>query len=164
MIDMNIASNPTGNANPMKIIPAKEKEDIYSTSKTYRVCAYCRVSTDSEMQQSSFQLQKLHYERLTQAHSNWHLLKIFADEGISGTSVRKRKEFNRMIDASMRGEYDLILTKSVSRFARNLVDCIDIVRTLKSQMPPVGVFFETDNLYTLSEDSELKLAIEGLAK
>jgi DNA invertase Pin-like site-specific DNA recombinase len=153
------ASNPAADGNPMKIIPAREKDDINSSNRTYRACAYCRVSTDSEMQQSSFALQRLHYERLAQSHSNWHLLRIFADEGISGTSVKRRKEFNEMIEACLSGEYDLILTKSVSRFARNLVDCIAIVRKLKGQTPPVGVFFETDNLFTLSEDSELKLAI-----
>lgn len=147
------------NGIPSKIIPAREKDDINSSNRAYRACAYCRVSTDGEMQQTSFDLQKLHYERLAQSHSNWHLLRIFADEGISGTSVRKRKEFNEMIGACTRGEYDLILTKSVSRFARNLVDCITIVRKLKAQTPPVGVFFEADNLFTLSEDSELKLAI-----
>jgi len=159
MNDRYTAHNPMGNGNPLRIIPAREKDDINSSHRAYRACAYCRVSTDSEMQQSSFALQKLHYEQLAQSHSNWLLLKIFADEGISGTSVRKRKEFNEMIEACMGGGYDLILTKSVSRFARNLVDCITIVRKLKSQTPPVGVFFETDNLFTLSEDSELKLAI-----
>lgn len=159
MSDMNFANDPADNGNPVKIIPAREKDDINSSKRTYRACAYCRVSTGSEMQQSSFELQKLHYEKLAQSHSNWLLMKIFADEGISGTSIKKRKEFNEMIDACMRGEYDLILTKSVSRFARNLVDCINIVRKLRGQMSPVGVFFETDNLFTLSEDSELKLAI-----
>ncbi len=159
MNDRQLINNPAGNGTPLKIIPAREKDDINSANRAYRACAYCRVSTDGEMQQSSFELQKLHYERLAQSHPNWHLLKIFADEGISGTSVKKRKEFNEMIDACTRGEYDLILTKSVSRFARNLVDCITIVRKLKAQIPPVGVFFETDNLFTLSEDSELKLAI-----
>ena len=83
---------------------------------------------------------------------------IYADEGISGTSLKKRDDFNRMIAACERGEYDLIVTKSVSRFARNLVDCVSLVRKLKRQTPPVGVFFETDNLNTLSEDSELMLS------
>lgn len=146
-------------AKPKEIIPARERDDINSMSRVYRACAYCRVSTDSEMQQSSFELQKQHYEQLASTHPNWNLKKIFADEGISGTSVRHRKEFNAMIEACTRGEFDLILTKSVSRFARNLVDCINTVRMLKDQQPPVGVFFEMDNLFTLGEDSELKLAI-----
>ena len=83
---------------------------------------------------------------------------IYADEGISGTSLKKRDQFNAMIAACEAGEYDLIVTKNVSRFARNIVDCVSLVRKLKQQDPPVGVFFETDNLYTLSEDSELMLS------
>ena len=82
-----------------------------------------------------------------------------ADEGISGTSLKNRDQFNAMLEACWAGKYDLILTKSVSRFARNLVDCVSLVRRLKNHTPPVGVFFETDNLFTLSEDSELKLSL-----
>lgn len=140
-------------------IPAKEKADIYSSNHIFRACAYCRVSTDSDMQLSSFELQQEHYQKLADSNKNWDLRHIYADEGISGTSLKNRVQFNEMISACKRGEYDLIITKSVSRFARNLVDCISLVRDLKKQMPPVGVFFETDNLFTLSEDSELKLAI-----
>lgn len=140
-------------------IPAKEKTDIYADSHIFRTCAYCRVSTDSDMQLSSFELQKEHYENLVGRHPNWKLHKIYADEGISGTSLKRRDQFNEMLAACFRGEYDLILTKSVSRFARNLVDCISLVRKLKNHNPPIGVFFETDNLFTLSNDSELKLSI-----
>lgn len=139
-------------------IPAKPKIDIYGTERVFRVCAYCRVSTDNDAQLSSFELQQAHYEQLMGTHPNWNLLHIYADEGISGTSLKKRDDFNRMIAACERGEYDLIVTKSVSRFARNLVDCVSLVRKLKRQKPPVGVFFETDNLNTLSEDSELMLS------
>jgi len=103
-------------------------------------------------------LQQAHYQQLMGTHPNWDLRMIYADEGISGTSLKKRDDFNRMIAACERGEYDLIVTKSVSRFARNLVDCVSLVRKLKRQTPPVGVFFETDNLNTLSEDSELMLS------
>ncbi|MCF0238174.1 MAG: recombinase family protein, partial [Sphaerochaetaceae bacterium] len=140
-------------------IPAKKKLDLNSTDRIFRTCAYCRVSTDSEMQQSSFELQQRHYQDLTTSHPNWELKHIYADEGITGTSVKNRKQFNAMIEACRQGQYDLIVTKAVSRFARNLVDCIKLVRELKNLNPPVGVFFETDNLFTLSEDSELKLAI-----
>ena len=124
----------------------------------FRVCAYCRVSTDNDAQLSSFELQQQHYQQLVGNHPNWDLRHIYADEGISGTSLKKRDDFNAMIAACERGEYDLIVTKSVSRFARNLVDCITLVRKLKRQNPPVGVFFETDNLNTLSEESELMLS------
>jgi DNA invertase Pin-like site-specific DNA recombinase len=127
-------------------------------NKVVRVCAYCRVSTDNDEQLSSFELQQEHYRQLIGAHPTWELKHIYADEGISGTSLKKRDDFNEMITACRRGEYDLIVTKSVSRFARNLVDCVSLVRELKRRMPPVGVFFETDNLNTLLEESELMLS------
>jgi len=139
-------------------IPAKPKIDIYGEGRMFRVCAYCRVSTDNDEQLSSYELQQAHYRQLVGNHPNWDLRRIYADEGISGTSLKNRDDFNRMIAACERGEYDLIVTKSVSRFARNLVDCISLVRKLKKQNPPVGVFFETDNLNTLSADSELMLS------
>ena len=139
-------------------IPAKPKIDIYGEGRMFRVCAYCRVSTDNDEQLSSYELQQAHYRQLIGNHPNWDLRQIYADEGISGTSLKNRDAFNDMIAACERGEYDLIVTKSVSRFARNLVDCITLVRKLKRQNPPVGVFFETDNLNTLSADSELMLS------
>ena len=141
-----------------KFIPAKPKVDIYGENRHFRVCAYCRVSTNNDEQLSSFELQQTHYQQLVGNHPNWDLRHIYADEGISGTSLKKRESFNEMIAACEHGEYDLIITKSVSRFARNLVDCITLVRKLKRQTPPVGVFFETDNLNTLSEESELMLS------
>ncbi len=150
-------SNGTSTPN-RTFIPAKPKIDIYGAERIFRVCAYCRVSTDNDAQLSSFELQQAHYQQLMGTHPNWDLRMIYADEGISGTSLKKRDDFNRMIAACERGEYDLIVTKSVSRFARNLVDCVSLVRKLKRQTPPVGVFFETDNLNTLSEDSELMLS------
>ena len=103
-------------------------------------------------------MQQAHYRQLVQDHPNWDLRHIFADQGISGTSLKNRDQFNEMIEACRRGEYDLILTKSVSRFARNLVDCISLIRMLKGLTPPVGVFFETDNLYTLGENTEFMLS------
>ena len=152
-------SNGNGTSTPNRtFIPAKPKIDIYGAERVFRVCAYCRVSTDNDAQLSSFELQQAHYQQLMGTHPNWDLRMIYADEGISGTSLKKRDDFNRMIAACERGEYDLIVTKSVSRFARNLVDCVSLVRKLKRQTPPVGVFFETDNLNTLSEDSELMLS------
>ncbi len=93
------------------------------------------------------------------AKCNCIALGYYLDEGISGTSLKKRDEFNEMISRCINGEFNLIVTKSVSRFARNLVDCISLVRKLKNLTYPVGVFFETDNLFTLSEDSELKLSL-----
>ena len=139
-------------------IPARPKINIYESGRVFRVCAYCRVSTENDEQLSSFELQQSHYRQLMGNHPNWNLVHIYADEGISGTSLKKRDDFNRMIAACEAGEYDLIVTKSVSRFARNLVDCVSIARKLKSQNPPIGIFFETDNFNTLSEGSELMLS------
>ena len=127
-------------------IPAKPKINPNERDRFFRTCAYCRVSTDNDEQLSSFELQQAHYRQLVQ------------DEGISGTSLKNRDAFNEMIDACRKGEYDLIVTKSVSRFARNLVDCISLIRMLKGLTPPVGVYFETDNLYTLGENTEFMLS------
>ena len=139
-------------------IPAKPKINPNEKDRFFRVCAYCRVSTDNDEQLSSYELQQAHYKQLVQDHPNWDLRRIYADEGISGTSLKNRDEFNAMIAACRNGEYDLIVTKSVSRFARNLVDCISLIRMLKGLNPPVGVFFETDNLYTLGENTEFMLS------
>ena len=139
-------------------IPARPKINPNEKDRFFRVCAYCRVSTDNDEQLPSFELQQAHYKQLVNDHPNWELRHIYADEGISGTSLKNRDSFNEMIEACKRGEYDLVITKSVSRFARNLVDCISLIRELKRLTPPVGVFFETDNLYTLSENSELMLS------
>lgn len=147
------------NSGAAAFIPAKDKADLFGNNHIFKTCAYCRVSTDHDEQLSSFELQQEHYKQLVSNHPNWDLKHIFADEGISATSLKNRDEFNDMISRCMKGEFDLIVTKSVSRFARNLVDCVSLVRKLKGLSHPVGVFFETDNLFTLSEDSELKLSI-----
>jgi len=138
-------------------IPARPKVSLNDQARIFRVCAYCRVSTGSEEQLPSFELQQAHYRQLARDRPNWDLRRIYADEGISGTSLKNRTEFNAMIAACENGEYDLIVTKNVSRFARNLVDCVSLVRRLKNLVPPVGVFFETDHLNTLEKDSEFIL-------
>lgn len=143
----------------VQFFPARAKANIYAKDHMYRTCAYCRVSTESDMQMTSYDLQVKHYQNLAGEHPNWDLQKVYADRGISGTSLKNREQFNEMLEACWAGKYNLIVTKSVSRFARNLVDCISLVRKLKAHNPPIGVFFETDNLFTLSEDSELKLSL-----
>lgn len=123
-----------------RFIPAKPKTTL--RNRLFRVCAYCRVSTGNDAQLSSFELQQAHYRQLADQRPNWSLRHIYADEGISGVSLKNRTAFNDMIAACEKGEYDLIVTKSVSRFARNLVDCISLVRRLKNLDPPVGVFLK----------------------
>ena len=140
-------------------IPAKPRVNPFEETGYLRVCAYCRVSTDSAEQFTSYEIQLAHYREITASHPNWDLQKIYSDEGISGTSLKNRDQFNQMTADCENGMYDLIVTKSVSRFARNLVDCISLVRRLKNLTPPVGVYFETDNLYTLAEGAEFMLSL-----
>ena len=122
-----------------------------------RVAAYCRVSTDDEEQLTSYNTQKRVYTDMVMANKDWELVGIYADEGISGTRADKRPEFKRMIDDCFAGKIDYIITKSVSRFARNTVDCLDHVRQLKAR--GIGVYFEEQNIDTLKCDSELYLVI-----
>ena len=143
----------------LDVIPAKEQEDFYSSDMHKRVAVYARVSTENLNQTSSYELQKNHYEDMVNNHPNWELVEIYADEGISGTSLQHRDNFVRMINDCHEGKIDLIVTKSVSRFARNILDCIGYVRQLKTATPPIGIFFETENIYTLDKNSELALSI-----
>ena len=122
-----------------------------------RVAAYCRVSTDSEEQLTSYTTQKKVYSEMIAARTDWAFAGLYADEGISGTRADKRPEFKKMINDCLAGKIDYIITKSVSRFARNTVDCLDHVRILKSK--GIGIFFEEQNIDTLKIDSELYLVI-----
>ena len=122
-----------------------------------RVAAYCRVSTDNEDQANSFESQQRYFRRYIERNPHWELYAIFADEGISGTNTKKRKEFNRMIECAKNGDFDLIITKEISRFARNTLDSIFYTRDLKKH--GVGVIFLNDNINTLDGDAELRLAI-----
>lgn len=142
----------------LEVIPALPPEDIFKTEKKLRVAVYARVSTDDPRQTSSYELQKNHYQDVVNKNPNWMLVEIYADEGISGTSLQHRDAFKKMIDDCEAGKIDLIITKSVSRFARNVVDCIRYVRELSSLRPPVGVFFETEHLNTLDPKSEMILS------
>lgn len=122
-----------------------------------RVAAYCRVSTDKDDQSNSFESQKLYFENEIKKNPEWELVKIYADEGISGTSTKKRTQFNNMIRDAKNGKIDRIITKEVSRFARNTVDTLQYTRDLKSR--GIGVFFCNDNINTLDGDGELRLTI-----
>ena len=122
-----------------------------------RVAAYCRVSTDSEEQLTSYTNQKRVYTEMIASKPEWEFVGIYADEGISGTRADKRKEFQRMINDCYHGKIDYIITKSVSRFARNTIECLEYVRQLKAK--GIGIFFEEQNIDTLKSDSELYLVI-----
>ena len=125
--------------------------------KKKRVAAYCRVSTDKEDQENSFDSQQRYFRQYIERNPDWELYEIFADEGITGTNTRKRKEFNRMVACAANGDFDLIITKEISRFARNTLDSIYYTRELKKH--GVGVIFLNDNINTLDGDAELRLAI-----
>lgn len=146
-----------GNSDLRKLIPAVESVDFYNDQGPRRVAVYVRVSTDSLQQTSSYELQKNYYENFVRDHANWSLVEIYADEGITGTSLSHRDAFNQMIADCKSGQIDMIITKSVSRFSRNIVDCISTVRDLAALKPPVGVYFETEHLFTLDADADMKL-------
>ena len=139
--------------NPYEILN-RERE---SAEAKKRVAAYCRVSTDNEDQVNSFESQQRYFRRYIEEHPDWELYEIFADEGISGTNTKKRKAFNRMIEEAKSGAFDLIITKEISRFARNTLDSIYYTRELKRY--GVGVIFMNDGIHTLDGDAELRLAI-----
>lgn len=142
----------------LDVIPALPQEDIFAVENEQRVAVYARVSTDDPRQTSSYELQKNHYHDVINKSPNWKLVQIYADEGISGTSLQHRDQFKLMIEDCKKGQIDLIVTKSVSRFARNVVDCIGYVRKLLSLPHPVGVFFETERLNTFDPKSEMVLS------
>lgn len=139
-------------------IPAKP-EVVRASKRQLRVAAYCRVSTDDEEQLTSYEAQKNYYTDKIMTNKEWTMAGIFADEGITGTSARKRPEFLRMIRQCKQGKIDIVLTKSISRFARNTVDCLNYVRALKEL--GIAVIFEKENMNTLKIDSEILITMLG---
>ena len=122
-----------------------------------RVAAYCRVSTDSDDQINSFVAQNSHYMEMITAHDRWELVDIYADEGITGTSAKKRKDFQRLLADCRNGRIDKVLVKSISRFARNTTECLEAVRELKSL--GISIFFEEHNIDTRMVSSEMLTAV-----
>lgn len=141
------------------VIPATKAEQSGIVRRQLRVAAYCRVSTDQEEQLTSYEAQVAYYTDKIMANPEWTMAGIFADEGITGTSAKKRPEFLRMIRLCKRGKIDLILTKSISRFARNTVDCLNYIRELKELGIPV--IFEKENINTMKADSEIIITMLG---
>lgn len=139
----------------IKIPANRTLADLRRKKRKLRVAAYCRVSTEEEEQQSSFEIQVAYYTNLITNHEGWELTGIFADEGISGVRTNKREQFKEMITLCGKKKIDLILTKSVSRFARNILDCIHHVRLLKSWEIPV--IFEKEGIDASDMNSEMIL-------
>lgn len=144
-----------------EFFPAKKQTDYYDNDVPQRVGIYVRVSTDNVQQTTSYELQKKYYEDFVVRHPNWTLVEIYADEGISGTSLRHRDAFNKMIADAKSGLLDMIITKSVSRFSRNVTDCNGIVRDLAELKSPVGVFFESECIFSLNDDSAMALSFQA---
>ncbi len=150
------------NSNQPKIIfipAASQTEKNNEMKRPLRVAAYCRVSTDEEEQLTSYEAQKNYYTDYIMKNNEWTMAGIFADEGITGTSARKRPEFLKMIRKCKQRKIDIVLTKSISRFARNTVDCLNYIRLLKTL--GVAVIFEKENINTLEADSEILITMMG---
>lgn len=141
-------------------IPAKPQKGNNAAKqevKKLRVAAYCRVSTDNEEQASSYEAQIEHYTEFINKNPEWELVNVYADDGISATSTKDREQFNAMIEDCKAGKIDMIFTKSISRFARNTVDCLNYIRMLKEMNIPV--FFEKESINTMDSKGEVLLTI-----
>lgn len=136
------------------ITPVKPK-----STKKIRLAAYARVSTKSEEQIHSFLAQIRYYYQFVKEHPEYELIDVYTDKGITGTSVLKRDEFNRLMRYCKRGKVDLILTKSISRFARNTLDCLKYIRMLRSL--GIDVFFEEQGIHSIKPDAEFYITIYG---
>ena len=142
------------------VIPATiDRHPGIATTESYRrrVAGYARVSTGAEEQQTSYEAQVDYYTRYIQSRSDWQFVEVYTDEGISATNTKKRDGFNRMVRDALNGKIDLIITKSVSRFARNTVDSLTTVRKLKEV--GVEIYFEKENIWTLDSKGELLITI-----
>ncbi|CAD5902533.1 recombinase family protein [Carnobacterium maltaromaticum] len=145
----------------VEVIPAKNNVTSEFKGKI-RVAAYCRVSTYAEAQSGSFELQKQSYLEKINRNQDWELVDIYADQGVSGTSIKGRKNFTRMLNDCKLDKIDLIIVKSMSRFSRNQLDFISIYRELKALSNPVGILIENLNINTLDTNSELILGIVSI--
>ncbi len=157
---LNKTPQPEQTERQVTVIPATRENHCISNvdvSKKIRVAAYARVSTDYDEQQSSYETQVNYYTKYIKEHEGWQFVKVYADEGVSGLSTTKRDSFNAMIADALAGKIDLIITKSVSRFARNTVDSLTTIRTLKEHN--VECYFEKENIWTLDSKGELMLTI-----
>ena len=151
-----IARNQSGNG--VIVIPPQKSAEAPAPFKKLRVAAYCRVSTQEEQQVGSFEMQVHHFTKRIEANPEWEMVEIYQDEGISATTIEKRLGFQKMIADAVDGKIDLILTKSISRFGRNIVDILNNLRTLSALNPPVSVEFETEGI-TYTGDGKNNLLI-----
>lgn len=133
------------------------QKGIYKSEKKLRVAAYCRVSTAKGEQESSYKTQVAYFKEVITYHPNWEMVEIYAYYGITGTSWEKRKDFSRMIEDCKEGKIDLVLVKSLSRFARNTLDSLRCIRMLKERN--IGVWFDEERINTLEENGEMLITV-----
>ncbi len=136
--------------------PEKENNQYVKTDAFQLVGIYARVSTDNPAQTSSFELQQKYYEDMVSRNPNWKLVKIYSDEGKSGTTIQQRPGFQEMIDDAVHEKLHLIIVKNISRFARNTVECLSTLRKLRAKK--VGVYFESEGIYSLNSDCHIALS------
>lgn len=145
----------------VSVIPATKRHvqngDQFRKQTSLRVAAYCRVSTEEESQENSYTAQKNHYTSMILSRPGWEMAGIYADEGKSGTTRKGRIHFNELMEDCRQGKVDYVITKSISRFARNTIDALDCVHELQRLHPPVGIYFERENIDTLNANSEMFL-------
>ena len=143
-------------AKTVRVIPASPKifrSEVTAEPRRRRTAGYARVSTDHEEQASSYEMQMAHYKNYIESRADWDFVGMYSDEGISGTNTKKRDGFNQMIEDALAGKIDLIITKSVSRFARNTVDSLQNVRKLKEH--GVEIYFEKENIWTFDSRGDV---------
>lgn len=147
-------------AKNVTVIPATINQRTHKSTEAQasrKVAGYARVSTDSDEQFTSYEAQVDYYTQFIKKNPDWEFVKVYTDEGISGTNIKRREGFNQMVADALTGKIDLIVTKSVSRFARNTVDSLTTIRTLKAH--GTEVFFEKENIWTFDSKGELLLTI-----
>jgi site-specific DNA recombinase len=146
----------------VRVIPAKVetgRDDANPDGEKKKIAVYARVSTMEEEQQSSQELQESYFKEMIAKNENWELYKIYADHGVTGTNTKNRTAFNEMIEDAKEQQFDIIITKSISRFARNTLDCLTYVRMLKGLKKPVGVIFDRERISSLDSTSEMLLTL-----
>jgi DNA invertase Pin-like site-specific DNA recombinase len=154
-----IKLNRAGERKGTMIAPTKKMYAYQEMQNKIRVCAYCRVSTAEEAQVGSFEFQMQHFQKIIDENPRYEMVKLYSDEGISGTLVKKRVGFQEMMDDAKAGKIDLILTKSISRFGRNVAELLSAILELNNLNPPVAVMFEQEGLNTSDPSAKVIIAI-----
>jgi len=162
VIKMEGCRNISSMSDRVRVIPANMYNPDFNKvneERKIKVAAYARVSTQEEEQQSSYKLQVSYFKEYIEKKEEWEFYKVYSDEGVTGTNTKHRTGFNQMIEDAKEGKFDYIITKSISRFARNTLDCLTYVRLLKSLDRKVGVIFDREGIDSLDSKSDLLLTI-----